>query len=82
MRVLSRLGYVDGFYFLDFIVYEHCLYCKQTQMPHKNGDKHKSKCLASVYIDVYEPLPYIYLKGASYFATLIDNYSRKVWVIT
>ena len=80
MEVLSHLGYLPGFSFQDFEFCEHCVFGKQTQVPHRKRGNRKDKQLALVHSDLCRPMPNLLLGGASYFATFIDDYSCKVWV--
>ena len=75
VRVLSPFGYVPGFNFLDFSIWEHCLYGKQTQSPHKRGCTKKCEPLELVHSDVCGPMPNMSMGDSKYFVTFIDDLS-------
>ena len=79
MKCLSHLGYVPGFNFSEIFVCKHCLYGKQTISSHKGSNSHKAKRLQLVNMDMCGPMPAMFIGGALYFETFIDDYSRKVW---
>src|SRR5208282_2279487 len=64
-------------------IMEPCEVCALTKMWNRtNGhvSEHKSHLLDLVSIDICEPLPKA-LSGARYFLEIVDNHTRKVWVI-
>ena len=78
MEVLSRFGYLSWLKFSDLKHCEHCIYGKQTQCPQKKMLRQKGDKLDLVHIDVCQ-MPQLSLGGARYFATFIDDATRKVW---
>ena len=43
--------------------------------------QHKTKSLLDlIHTDVWEPSPVVLIRGARYYVTFIDDFSRKVWV--
>ena len=80
MEILSCSGYLLGFSFHDFEFYEHCIYGKQTQTPHKSKGNRPEHRLALVHNDLCGSMPSLLLGGVAYFCTFIDDYSWKVWV--
>jgi hypothetical protein len=62
-------------------VCEHCMAGKQTRASFKCHDSsRKNDVLELVHSDVCGPLKVRSVGGALYFATFIDDHSRKLWV--
>ena len=48
--------------------------------PHKRGSLRKAEPLQLVFSDVCGPMPIVFMGGAKYFVTFIDDFSQKLWV--
>ena len=60
---------------------EHCIYGKQKRVRFlKVGKEKKSEKLELVHIDVWVPSQVSSLGGSNYYATFIDDATRKTWV--
>lgn len=57
-----------------------CLQGKQTRLPLKQSETCTTKVLQLVHSDICGPMETSSLGGARYFMTLIDDYSKKVFV--
>ena len=80
MTILAGRGLLKGLKNCKLGFCENCVFGKQKRVKFNTG-KHNSKgILEYVHSDVWGPAPVNSLGGARYFLTLIDDYSRKVWV--
>ena len=75
-------GYIPKLSFSDHQFCEHCLYEKQTSVPHPTCTPRESSPLDLVHSDVCGPMPHQSLGGACYFVIFIDDSKRKVWAYT
>ncbi|MCO5609644.1 hypothetical protein L7F22_063874 [Adiantum nelumboides] len=82
MEYLPRFKYIPVFDFFDFSTCEYCMFGKQNKSSHSRRGSHKSEHLELVHSDVCGPMPVLFLGGALYFVTFIDDATRKVWVYT
>lgn len=62
-------------------VCESCLVGKQTRKPFKSQIRMRAKdCLEVVYYDICRPFEVPTLAGNRYFITLVDEFSRMLWI--
>ena len=61
-------------------VYKPCQMGKQRRIQFSSSLAHYVAPLELVHMDVWGPSPVLARNGARYFLTLIDDFSRKVWV--
>ena len=63
---------------LDFCKY--CVYGKQHRVSFKTGSHTSKGVLDYIHLDVWGPISVSFHNHAQYFASFIDDYSRKVWI--
>ena len=81
LNVLAKRMFLSNFISAKLEKCEHCLDGKQDRVFYKSyPHSRKTKLLELVYSDLCGPMKTKTLGGALYFVTLIDNYSRKLWV--
>jgi len=80
LHVLSKQGLLCGQKTgkLDFC--EHCVFGKQHRVSFGTGVHRTKNTLDYIHLDVWGPSQVPSKGEASYLLTLIDDYSRKVWV--
>ena len=59
---------------------ENCVFGKSTRLKFKRADNVTSGILNYIHSDLWGPSKHPTLGGASYFLSVIDDYSRKLWV--
>ena len=80
MAELSKRGLLDGQSISKLEFCEHCVFGKQRRVRFAKGI-HKTKgTLDYVHSDLWGPSRVPSKGGANYMLTIIDDYSRKVWV--
>ena len=60
--------------------YEHCVFGKATRVKFAKAIHETQNQLDHIHSDLWEPSRVPSIGGARYFLTLIDDYSRKVWI--
>ncbi|KAL5576251.1 hypothetical protein UlMin_017950 [Ulmus minor] len=80
LQVLSKDGLLDGEKVEKLDFYESCVLGKQHRLSFNTG-VHKSKgILDYIHADLWGPARTPTQGGNLYFLSLIDDYSRKVWI--
>ncbi|CAN0924366.1 Retrovirus-related Pol polyprotein from transposon RE2 [Linum grandiflorum] len=62
---------------------DHCDVCvraKQTRLPFQSSSIKTNDCFELLHCDIWGPYQTPSLTGARYFLTIVDDYSRAVWV--
>lgn len=59
---------------------EHCILGKQHRVKFGSGMHHSSMPFEYVHLDLWGPSKTLTYGGGSYFLSIIDDYSRRVWV--
>ena len=59
---------------------EHCILGKQHRVKFGSGIHHSSRPFEYVHSDLWGPSKTLTHGGGSYFLSIIDDYSRRVWV--
>ena len=59
---------------------ENCVFGKSTRLKFKMVDHMTSGILNYIHLDLWGPSKHPTLGGALYFLSMIDEYSRKLWV--
>ncbi|KAH9694912.1 Integrase catalytic domain-containing protein [Citrus sinensis] len=82
LKELDKQGLLEGDKISDLEFCESCVLGKTTRASfnrsiHKSNDK-----LEYVHSDLWGPSQQVSLGGNSYFLSIIDDYSRRVWVYT
>ena len=76
---ISRVGYIPKFSFFDQQFCGHCQYNEHTATSQPTRAPRELIPLDLVHSDVYRLMPHQSLAGACYFATFIDDLTRKLW---
>ena len=81
-RVLSSLPFVDklGFDSDQAASREICFRAKQTRCVFHNSSNKASSAFSLIHCDVWGPYRTSSSYGAKYFLTIVDDYSRAVWI--
>jgi transposase InsO family protein len=83
LTILAKKNLLSGMRSADLKKYTHCLAGKQNRVAFKSfPSTRKPGILDLVHSDVCGPMKTKTLGGCLYFATFIDDHSRKVWVYT
>lgn len=81
LSMLSKRGFLCGQSTGKMDFCEHCVYGKQKRVSFNFPATHRTKgTLDYIHSDLWRPSRVPSKGGARYFLTLIDDYSRKVWV--
>lgn len=64
---------------LDNLLCEFCLMAKQTGLPFDDSSNISFDCFELLHIDIWGPYKQPSLFGASYFLTVIDEFTRCTW---
>jgi hypothetical protein len=80
MEKLQRDGILQGINDESYDKYESCISGKMTKKPFNNRMERASNLLALIHTDVCGPLRHVSRRGASYFLTFTDDYSRYGYV--
>jgi len=59
---------------------EHCILGKQHRVKFNSGMHHSSRPFEYVHSDLWGPSKTLTNGGGSYFLSIIDDYSRRVWI--
>lgn len=77
--VLSSLPLFSGVGVSDSHTCEVCFEAKQTRESFSESSNKTSDCFELIHTDVWGPYRVKSSHGASYFLTIVDDYSRTVW---
>lgn len=80
MAILANRGLLGGMKNCKLQFCEECVYGKQKRVSFSAGNHTSKGVLDYVHSDVWGPATTPSLGGCLYFLTLIDDYSRKVWL--
>ena len=81
LSLLNEQNLLDGYKDQALNFCEHCVFGKQTRVKFCKKAVHKTKDkLDYIHSDLWGPNKIPSKSGARYFITLIDDYSRMVWV--
>ena len=81
MNYLAKKDVLQGLENAELERFSHCMDNKQTRVSFKkHSTSRKLELLQLVHFDVCGPLKVKSFSGALYFATFIDDCSRKLWV--
>lgn len=80
LNALFRQGLLGEQKLTDLPLCEHCVLSKSTRVKFGKGKHTTGAILEYVHSDLWGPARVATLRGARYFFTLIDDYSRKVWI--
>ena len=65
---------------LDFDFYEHCVYGKHNWVRFPSDAMRAEGILQLVHSDVFGPVSIPSLEKSMYYASFIDDFSRKTWI--
>ncbi|GJU55707.1 retrotransposon protein, putative, ty1-copia subclass, partial [Tanacetum coccineum] len=80
MQKLQRDGLLESINDESYDKYESCISGKMTKKPFNNNIERTTDLLGLIHIDVCGPLRHVSRKGASYFLTFTDDFSRYGYV--
>ena len=80
MIELSRRGLLDGQSTSKLKFCEHCVFRKQKRVKFTRGVHRTKGTLDYIHSDLWGPSRVPSKGGANYMLTIIDDFSRKVWV--
>lgn len=78
----QALSYISGFSMnnMNSSPCDICMRAKQTRNHFPVSDNKASRCFELIHCDIWGPYSELSLSGARYFLTIVDDYSRGVWV--
>ncbi|KAL0537750.1 hypothetical protein IC582_026735 [Cucumis melo] len=80
LQALSQQGLLGGVKNVELPFCEHCIMGKSTRVKFGKG-KHTTKgILDYVHSDLWGPTKEVSMGGSRYFISIIDDFSRKVWI--
>ncbi|KAA0067607.1 retrotransposon protein, putative, Ty1-copia subclass [Cucumis melo var. makuwa] len=80
LQALSQQGLLEGVKNVELSFCEHCIMGKCTRVQFGKG-KHTTKgILDYVHSDLWGPTKEAFMGGSRYFISIIDDFSRKVWI--
>ncbi|KAA0043826.1 putative gag-pol polyprotein [Cucumis melo var. makuwa] len=80
LQALSQQGLLGGVKNVELPFCEHCIMGKSTRVKFGKG-KHITKgILDYVHSDLWGPTKEVSMGGSRYFISIIDDFSRKVWI--
>lgn len=80
LQVLQSQGRLKGSGIFKLDACEVCVMGKSSKLPFKTSSYRATSCLEYVYCDLWGPTRQTTLGGARYFLSIMDDYSRKLWV--
>ncbi|KAG8497073.1 hypothetical protein CXB51_008352 [Gossypium anomalum] len=80
MAELSKRGLLDGQGICKLNFCEHCVFGKQKRVRFTRGTHNTKGTLEYIHSDLWGPSRVPSRGGANYMLTIIDDFSRKVWV--
>ena len=77
---LSKQGLLENhkLFVIDFC--EHCIYGKACRVKFEKGLHNTKGIWDYIYLDLWGPTRVTSTEGGKYFLSLVDDYSRRVWV--
>ena len=82
LQELSRRGLLGGQKVGALRFCEHCIFGKQHRVSFTSSLHRTAGILDYIHSDLWGPAPVTSKGGSRYLLTLIDDYSRKVWIYT
>ncbi|KAH9666242.1 Integrase catalytic domain-containing protein [Citrus sinensis] len=82
LQTLMRHGLLKGTKTCKLNFCEHCVVGKKTRVKFGTTNHDTREILEYVHSDVWGPTKTASIGGSHYFATFIDDFSRRVWVYT
>ncbi|KAL4031342.1 hypothetical protein IC575_009619 [Cucumis melo] len=80
LQALSQQGFLGGVKNVELSFCENCIMGKSTRVTFGKG-KHTTKgILDYVHSDLWGPTKEVSMGGSRYFVSIIDDFSRKVWI--
>ncbi|KAH9648136.1 hypothetical protein KPL70_025471 [Citrus sinensis] len=80
LRELKKQGVIGSDQITSLEFCEKCVFGKATRQKFGTGKKETKHSLDYIHSDLWGPSQVLSHGGARYFMTLIDDYTRKVWV--
>ena len=80
MNTLAKKGLIKVSCNLEFC--EHCVFGKQKRVSFSSGIHRTKDALDYIHSDLWGPSPVTSRGGKRYMLTIIDDFSRKVWVFS
>lgn len=77
---LSKQGLLCGDQVTKLDFREHCIYGKSQRLKFGRGIHCTKATLDHIHLDLWRVVRTVSLGGARYFMTLVDDYSRRLWV--
>lgn len=75
---LSQINFLSGIPFKKMC--DSCSRAKHTRLPFPNSSIKTNGCFELLHCDIWGKYRFPSLSGASYFLTIVDDFSRAVWV--
>lgn len=76
--VLSHLDFVPKK--IDSLSYVPCHQAKQQRLPFPNSESFTTEIFKLIHVDLWGPYRCKTITGASYFLTIVDDFSRATWI--
>lgn len=80
LQELEKQGVLGNYKLTDLPFCEHCVFGKATRVKFAKAIHETQNQLDYIHFDLWGPSRVPSIGGARYFLTLIDDYSRKVWI--
>ncbi|KAH9669014.1 hypothetical protein KPL70_021617 [Citrus sinensis] len=80
LQELSKQGLLGGDRIQQLEFCENCIFGKSHRSKFNKGEHMSKQVLDYAHIDLWGPAQVPSLSGGRYFMSLIDDYSRKVWI--
>jgi transposase InsO family protein len=82
LQILAKQGLLKGTKTCKLEFCEHCVLGKQRRVKFGTVIHNTKSILVYVHSDIWGPAKTPSLEGKHYFVTLVDDFSRRVWVFT
>ncbi|WJZ90886.1 hypothetical protein VitviT2T_010001 [Vitis vinifera] len=80
LQELEKQGVLGNYKLTNLTFCEHCVFGKTTRVKFAKVVHETQNQLDYIHSDLWGPSRVSSIGGARYFLTLIDDYSRKVWI--
>ena len=80
MIELSSKGLLNGQNISKLKFCEHCIFGKHRRVKFTKGIHNTKETLDYIYFELWGPFRVPLKEGASYVLTIIDDFSKKVWI--
>lgn len=81
MKMLQQKGLLKLIKEFKVSPCEVCVLGKSTKLPYKQSFFRAGKCLEYIHCDLWGPARTETLGGGKYFLSIMDDFSRKVWIL-